>query len=174
MMNEDLHRRLQSASPTNSRLWDSMEDTHLVFIGTFWLGPTWRRYARGSFGDGDVVELIPFEHAYDKIVLDALTSGHRRFVKGLRYNLADDKPLATAVLVDVDGPPRRCTSAPPGDDEEADEVLQEAGGVERNAAWIWRAGARCRAFRRRNVMRAVRYAGPYRKKSTNDEADSAW
>ncbi|KVS16158.1 DUF1173 domain-containing protein [Burkholderia multivorans] len=174
MMNEDLHRRLQKRFANELALWDSMEDTHLVFIGTFWLGPTGVATLEALSVMVTSSNWIPFEHAYDKIVLDALTSGHRRFVKGLRYNLADDKPLATAVLVDVDGPPAALYICPPGDDEEADEVLQELVESSEMPAWIWRAGDEMPSFPppKRDAVRFATPAVP--EEIANDEADSAW
>ncbi|MDP0977577.1 DUF1173 family protein, partial [Klebsiella pneumoniae] len=44
---------------------------------------------------------IPFEDAYDKMIVDALSADERRFIKSLRYNLADDQALASCVLTDT-------------------------------------------------------------------------
>ncbi|HHT8966421.1 TPA: DUF1173 domain-containing protein [Burkholderia cenocepacia] len=174
MMNEDLHRRLQKRFANELALWDSMEDTQLVFIGTFWMGPTGVATLEALSVMVVSANWVPFEHTYDKLVLDALTSGGRRFVKGLRYNLADDKPLATAVLVDVDGPPTAMYICPPGDDEEADQALDELVESSEMPAWIWRAGDEMPVFPPAvgNAGRIATTAAESR--LADSEADSAW
>lgn len=140
MLNEELHRRLQKRFANDLALWDSIEDAHLAFIATFGLLPT---------GVASVEKLavmvvssnwIPFEHAYDKLMLDALTVQKRRFVKGLRYNLAENKPLACAVLADVSPIPVALYVQPPGVEQEDEDALTTLIEESDMPSWIWRAG----------------------------------
>ncbi|TCK84256.1 DUF1173 domain-containing protein [Paraburkholderia sp. BL9I2N2] len=140
MLSEDLHRRLQKRFANELALWDSIEDAHLVFIATFGLSPT-------GIATIETLALmvvssnwIPFEHAYDKLMLDALTAHKRRFVKGLRYNLAENKPLACAVLADVLPKPVALYVQPPGVEQEDEDALSSLLDNSDMPSWIWRAG----------------------------------
>lgn len=140
MLSEDLHRRLQKRFANELALWDSIEDAHLVFIATFGLSPT----GIASIETLAVMVVssnwIPFEHAYDKLMLDALTAHKRRFVKGLRYNLAENKPLACAVLADVLPKPVALYVQPPGLEQEDEDALSALVDESDMPSWIWRAG----------------------------------
>ncbi|MFM0562200.1 DUF1173 domain-containing protein [Paraburkholderia sediminicola] len=140
MLSEDLHRRLQKRFANELALWDSIEESHLVFIATFGLSPT----GVASIETLAVMVVssnwIPFEHAYDKLMLDALTVHKRRFVKGLRYNLAENKPLACAVLADVLPKPVALYVEPPGVEQEDEDALSALIVESDMPSWIWRAG----------------------------------
>jgi Protein of unknown function (DUF1173) len=72
-------------------------------------------------------------------MLDALTAHKRRFVKGLRYNLAENKPLACAVLVDVLPEPVALYVQPPGVEQEDEDALSRLIEESDMPSWIWRA-----------------------------------
>jgi hypothetical protein len=72
----------------------------LVAIKTVSVGYNWYTKYRVDSVNGRGFELGPFESAEDKILLDRLASQSRRFMKGLRYNMGTDKPLACAALPD--------------------------------------------------------------------------
>ncbi|CAB3804334.1 DUF1173 domain-containing protein [Paraburkholderia fynbosensis] len=140
LLSEDLHRRLQKRFANELALWDSIEEAHLVFIATFGLSPT-------GIATIETLALmvvssnwIPFEHAYDKLMLDALTAHKRRFVKGLRYNLAENKPLACAVLADVLPKPVALYVQPPGVEQQDEDALSSLIDDSDMPSWIWRAG----------------------------------
>ncbi|PRX23973.1 uncharacterized protein DUF1173 [Paraburkholderia sp. BL18I3N2] len=140
MLSEDLHRRLQKRFANELALWDSIEEAHLVLIATFGLSPT-------GIATIETLALmvvssnwIPFEHAYDKLMLDALTAHKRRFVKGLRYNLEENKPLACAVLADVLPKPVALYVQPPGVEQEDEDALSSLLDNSDMPSWIWRAG----------------------------------
>ncbi|MEO6531943.1 MAG: DUF1173 family protein, partial [Pseudolysinimonas sp.] len=64
----------------------------------------------------------------------------RRFTKGLRYNLAADRPIASAVLSDVEGGPVALYVVPPSADADAVAkltTLVEEGEI---SSWIWHVG----------------------------------
>jgi hypothetical protein len=140
MLDEALHARLQKRFVNELALWDSMEDSHLIFIATFGLGST----GVASIGALAVMVVnanwIPFEHAYDRLILDALTAQKRRFVKGLRYNLAENRPLACAVLTDVLPTPVALYVQPPGLAQEEEDALSALIGESDMPSWLWRAG----------------------------------
>jgi hypothetical protein len=140
MLSDELHRRLQKRFVNELALWDSIEDSHLVFIATFGLGPTGIASIESLAVMVVSANWIPFEHAYDKLMLDALTAHKRRFVKGLRYNLAENKPLACAVLADVLPKPVALYVQPPGVEQEDEDALSRLIEESGMPSWIWRAG----------------------------------
>jgi hypothetical protein len=140
MMSEELHLRLQKRFVNELALWDSIEDSHLIFIATLGLGPTGIASVEALAVMVVTANWIPFEHAYDKLMLDALTAQKRRFVKGLRYNLAENKPLACAVLADVLPKPVALYVQPPGIEQEDEDALSTLIGESDMPSWIWRAG----------------------------------
>lgn len=135
MLNEDLHKRLNKRFETDLSLWDSIEGVHLVTIATFGVNKA---------GVATIEELalmvttenwIPFENRSDKTLLDTLTQGGRRFLKGMRYNLAANRPLATAVLIDTPSPTALYIHQSGGDDY--DEALDELIGGSKMESWVW-------------------------------------
>ncbi len=83
---------------TELALWNADETTHLVAIATF---------GSDNAGVAAVEEMalglttenwIPVEQLHDMHLLAALIDSGRRFSKGLRYNLASSRPLASVGL----------------------------------------------------------------------------
>src|SRR3954452_9388374 len=88
LLREGLHRRMTARFDRELTLWTAVAGAHLLVIATFGVG---------SCGVPEVEELalmvvtgtwIPIEHIYDSQLVDVLTRTGRRFIKGLRYNLA--------------------------------------------------------------------------------------
>lgn len=140
MINEDLHKRMLRRFEIELGLWDAVETTHLMMIGTFGVGAT------GVTSMEEVALMcvsenwIPFETLYEKTVIDALSVSGRRFTKGLRYNLAAGRPLATAVLTDTAPDPTAMYVIPPGSGEEYPAAIAELVSESKFPSWIWRAG----------------------------------
>jgi hypothetical protein len=171
MLSDELHRRLQKRFVNELALWDSIEDSHLVFIATFGLGPTGIASIESLAVMVVSANWIPFEHAYDKLMLDALTAHKRRFVKGLRYNLAENKPLACAVLADVLPRPVALYVQPPGFEQEDEDALSRLIEESGMPSWIWRAGEEMPELPTPMLTRAAR---PSRRiANTLDEVNAA-
>ncbi|OXJ06724.1 DUF1173 domain-containing protein [Burkholderia sp. HI2500] len=136
MLDEDLHRRFMKRFANAIALWDGVEGAHLIFIATFGLEST--GLATVSTLSAMVVtdRWIPFEDMYDKVLIDAMTSDRRRFVKGLRYNLAENQTLACAVLTDTDVPTALYVLTP-GSPPEAGEALEAVIAESAVPAWVW-------------------------------------
>lgn len=136
MLDGDLHRRFMKRFANAIALWDGVEGAHLIFIATFGLEST--GLATVSTLSAMVVtdRWIPFEDMYDKALLDALTSGRRRFVKSLRYNLAENQTLACAVLTDCDVPTALYVLTP-GASAESSETLEVVIAESAVPAWVW-------------------------------------
>ncbi|KUY63387.1 hypothetical protein WI25_28730 [Burkholderia cepacia] len=140
MLDEDLHRRLQKAFAQELALWDSIEDSHLVFMATFGLSSAGVANIEAMTVMATTANWIPFEHMLDKLLIDELTQRGRHFVKGLRYNLPAKKPLACAVLSDVRPKPVALYVVPPDSEPEYDAALEQLIGDSALPSWIWRTG----------------------------------
>jgi hypothetical protein len=104
MLRSDIAARLERKFMQERELWNMFDDLHLVACGTASIGQS---------GIPAIEELtlmlasaqwLPFENSYEKIVVERLVAHNRRFEKCLRFNLAADKALATAVLSDTPEP----------------------------------------------------------------------
>jgi hypothetical protein len=139
-MAEDLHKRMVKRFASELELWSAENSTHLIVIATF---------SVSTIGVVSIEELalavassnwIPVEHAYDLQLLDALTRAHRRFTNGLRYNLAGDRPLASAVLTDTSPRPVALYVVPPDASNAYKTALDKLVEASDLAPWFWRTG----------------------------------
>lgn len=139
MMNEDLHTRLHKRFATEIELWSSNADNgvHLMAIATFSVGPT----GVPSFEEIALMVVspgwVPFENQFELMLLNTLTEKKRRFVKGLRYNLASSTPLACAVLSDTNPLPTALYVTPFGASAEFVAALDELIAQSKLPSWKW-------------------------------------
>lgn len=137
MLTDELHKKLLKRFGPEMELTSEEGQTHLIAIATFGIGGT---------GIASIEEIalmpttenwIPFEHMYDKTLLDMLTEGKRRFVKGMRYNMASNRPLACVVLSDLQKP-LAMYIVPPGASEEYNTALDALIAESKLDSWVWR------------------------------------
>jgi hypothetical protein len=140
-LNDDLHMRLIRRFDAELSLWDTHQNSHLMMIATFGINPV---------GVANLEEIalmvvnenwIPYENAYDHLLIDALTTQRRRFVKGLRYNMPQSRPLAAVVLTDMEPKPCALYITPIGAPEEFIDEQQELIKGSSMPAWVWDATA---------------------------------
>jgi hypothetical protein len=140
IMAEDLHKRMLKRFGNDLALWDADGSTHLLAVATFGIGST---------GIAAIEELalvltsanwIPAEHLQDLQLIHGLTHAGRRFTKGLRYNMAGDRPLASAVLSDTVPRPVALYIVPPNATDDYKTALDALIEESDLAPWIWRAG----------------------------------
>jgi len=140
MLNADIHRRLMKRFANELALSDSSNEIHLIMIGTFSVGIT---------GVPSIEEMalmtvnhnwIPIESMFDRALVQKLTDSGRRFVKGLRYNLPDSKPLASAVLSDTEPKATALYIVPPGVEDDYVSATEGLMAESSLASWLWRAG----------------------------------
>lgn len=141
MLPADLHHRMRKRFEPELGLWDADPSTHLLVAATFGID---------AVGVASLDELclvvttgnwIPVEHLPDIQLLQALTQAGRRFTKGLRYNLAGDRPLASVVLSDTQPAPVALYAVPPGVSDAFWQALDELQRNSTMASWVWRSGA---------------------------------
>jgi hypothetical protein len=169
MMNEDLHTRLQKRFATEIELWNSnsANGVHLMAIATVGVGhtgvPSFEEIALMVVSPG----WVPFESQFELMLLNTLGEKKRRYVKGLRYNLASSSPLATLVLSDTEPDPTAMYVVPFGASE---DYLQELDQLIENSklpSWKWEPGtAELPAFPPAAAPK------PYRKQPTPSTVDS--
>jgi hypothetical protein len=142
MLADDTHKRMNKRFANDLSLWNADESTHLVVGATFGFS---------AVGTAEVEELalivvsghwIPIEHLQDLQLLTALTHAGRRFSKGLRYNLAGDRPLAAAVLSDTVPHPVALYVVPPNASAEYRRALGDLINESELSPWVWMAGER--------------------------------
>lgn len=140
MMNEDLHKRLRKRFEIELGLWDAVDTSHLIAICTVSVGntgvPSLEEVALMVVSDN----WIPFESTFDKMLLDTMVAGSRRFMKGLRYNLGSASPLACAVLSDTHPEPTGMCIQPFGATEDFNSALDGLMEQSKLSTWLWKAG----------------------------------
>lgn len=139
MMKEDLHKRLHKRFASELELWSSNADkgAHLTAIATFLVGPTGipsiEEIALMTVSSG----WIPFESQFELTLLELLVNSRRRFMKGLRYNLAASTPLAVAVLLDTQPQATALYIVPYGVDDAYLQKLAELIEGSKLGVWKW-------------------------------------
>ena len=141
MLDEGLHRRLQSRFEGELALWGADEASHLIAIATFGLTSAGLAVVEGMALMVVAENWVPYESVHEKQLVDALAKSRERSVKVLRYNLASDQPIPAAML-----PQRRPRSmalyiapAHPTNQFHADLAELIASRPEMDT-WVWRAG----------------------------------
>ncbi len=141
MLSEDLQRRMAKRFAAELGLWDAYDGSHLIAVATFGTNP-------GS-GIPAVEEIalmvtsenwIPYESAFDKVLLDAMTASGREFSKGMRMNLPSGTPLASLTLTDTGAAATAMYVLPTSASEEFGQAMQRMIEESRLPHWLWRPG----------------------------------
>lgn len=139
-VNDELCKRINKVFAPQLALWNQVESSHLMMIGTISLSPE-GIYSLETLCLMNVNEhWIPFDNFYDYQLLETLHATDRRFSKGLRYNLSSENALASAVLQDTAGSPTALFVVPEGVDdayEAVGTVMQEQAQM---GVWMWHTG----------------------------------
>ena len=101
LIDEQLYRRLGRRFERELSLWGSSDQLHMVMIATFGvtdagLPALWEVCLMPVNG-----QWLPIEDSFEQQLVDKLVNEKRSFIKGLRYNVPRDRPLACAVLNDT-------------------------------------------------------------------------
>jgi hypothetical protein len=138
LMDDELHQRMTKRFGDELAVWQADESTHLLVVGTFGIGSS-------GFAALEEVSLmvttphwIPVDHASEGLLVDQLVRAGRRFTKGLRYNLARTKPLASAVLTDTTPKPVALYVMPPGASDEYRDATGDLIDESDLAPWLWK------------------------------------
>ncbi|CAR57723.1 DUF1173 domain-containing protein [Burkholderia cenocepacia] len=135
MLEEATHKRLKDRFEVELELWNALEGTHLMVIATASLSRTGIATVQECSLMLTTEQWIPFDDSSEHALLQALV--RRRYVKCLRYNLPSSRPLASAVLTDVE----QATAlyvVPPSADEAYQTALDALLVDSELDAWIWK------------------------------------
>ena len=139
MLNEDLHKRLMKRFALDIGLWNAVDGAHLIAIASFGVSDTGVASIEEIAVMPVTANWIPFETNYDKILIDAMTRQSRRFLKGLRYNLGQDRPLACMVAADTGATPTAMYILSPNATEGYQEALEALVADSTMSSWVWQA-----------------------------------
>lgn len=139
-MADDLHSRLRRRFAAELELWQADEHTRLLLVGTFGLGPSGTPTLEEAALALVNTDWIPFETLHERDLLTALHRERRPYLRGLRYNLPPDRPLAAAVLTDVRPRPAALYVLPTSPSPSHLAALAEIVRHGTTAPWFWRTG----------------------------------
>jgi hypothetical protein len=132
-------RRLNSRYEVELELWRSNEAFHLIAIATFGIS---------AAGIASVEEIalmvvnenwVPFENAHEQRLLERLSGLRRKSVKGLRFNLSRDQPIACVTLPEQRPVPVAMYIVPAATDEDYEQALGEMIEARPEMTpWVWR------------------------------------
>ncbi|KPH04279.1 DUF1173 domain-containing protein (plasmid) [Rhizobium acidisoli] len=139
MIDERAWKRLNARYETELELWRSNEEFHLIMIATFGISGV------GIATIEEVAMMVvnenwtPVENIHEQHLLERLSRLKRRSVKGLRFDLSRDQPIAAVTLPEARPEPVAMFIVPPNADEEYEIALNEmiAARAEMKP-WIWR------------------------------------
>jgi hypothetical protein len=137
MLSDDLHRRMLKLFDDDLALWNAAGGCHLMVIGTFSAGPTGVVSLQEMAFMTCNHDWIPIENTYEDQLITGLSKANRRFVKGMRYQLAKHRPLASVVLFDTQPGPVACYIIPPGVSAEYEAELSQLMNESELGAWCW-------------------------------------
>ena len=145
MMDEAILKRMAKRFEIELTLWGRIETSHLTTIATFGVGPAGVPVIEEMSLMLTTGNWIPFADLREKELVDALTNEARHFVKCLRYNMADDRPLAAVVLTDTQPVPT-ALYIDDGDPTDSDagqhaDTVEELHTSTSLASWTWATGA---------------------------------
>ncbi|NJD07946.1 MAG: DUF1173 domain-containing protein [Methylococcaceae bacterium] len=140
MLDEGLCRRMTNRFAMEFALWNALNHSHLVLIGTFEASPSGIATLQTAALMLATETWLPFESLFEYTLLDTLVRNNRRFIKGLRYSVPATQPLASAVLTDIPSGPVALYVVPPDAGEEFNIVLESLIAESDFPSWIWRAG----------------------------------
>ncbi|WP_159848489.1 DUF1173 family protein [Nocardia sp. CY41] len=133
LLPEDMHKRMTKRFATELELWAADEHTRLIVAGTVHVNrsgvPTWQELTLMTV----TANWIPYESMSEQVLLNHLTEQKRSFVKGLRYNLANSKALASALLTDT----AEATALYLADSDASRQAVDDLVAESDLPHWIW-------------------------------------
>lgn len=140
MLNKDIYERLIKRFGAELGMWRANAGGHLMMIATFGVGPTGYASIEEASLMMTTPEWIPVENGWDALLMHELVEQRRSFTKGLRYNLAEHRPVASAVLSDTKPKPVALYVLPDDATEHYRNALRELVESSALASWFWQPG----------------------------------
>jgi len=140
IIDDALHRRLQARFEKELSLWGADSTSHLIVIATFGLNPAGLAIVEEIALMVVSENWVPYETIPEKRLVDGLARLREKSVKGLRYDLQPDQPIANALLQNRDEPIALFV-VPAGADESFEASLDEMIAARPEiGSWVWRVG----------------------------------
>lgn len=140
LIDDALHRRLLARFEREFSLWEAEPSSHLVAIATFGLNPAGLAIVEEIALMVVSENWIPYETVQEKRLVDGLARAREKSIKGLRYNLHPDQPIANALLQNRTEPVALFI-VPAGADGGFEASLQDMIAARREMrTWVWRVG----------------------------------
>lgn len=138
LLDERLYLRLKSCFENELALWDANEASRLMAIATFGLTPAGLAVVEDMALMVVAENWVPYESTYEKKLVDTLAKLRDRSVKGLRYNLSAETPIAAA-MVQRQSQPIALYVVPPSAGKAYEAALEELiTSRPEIGAWVWR------------------------------------
>lgn len=138
MVDDDLHRRLRTRFEREFSLWEADDRSHLVTIATFGLNPAGLAVIEEIAVMVVNENWIPYDSVHERRLVDALARVRDKSVKGLRYNLPPDQPIANA-MVQHRGQSTALYIVPTGTDDKFELTLNDMIAARPEiGSWVWR------------------------------------
>jgi hypothetical protein len=138
MIDEHLFRQLERKFAQQLGLWSATDDIRMVVIATF---------STAGSGVPLLAELslmpttrdwLPVESIFENLLIGRLVAEERRFLKGLRYDLRSDVPIAAATLTDCGVPAPLLHIQTGGPPPHLDTPALDASQPPESRGWNWR------------------------------------
>jgi hypothetical protein len=104
LLKHGLYSRLKARFESELALWSAGKDCHLMAMATFCVNSTGLALVEDMALMVVSSNWIPYESMFEKRLVDALAGLEERSVKGLRFGMPADLPLAAAFLPDRPNP----------------------------------------------------------------------
>ncbi|MDQ6879348.1 MAG: DUF1173 domain-containing protein, partial [Candidatus Dormibacteraeota bacterium] len=140
LLSEDLYQRIVKRFAHELALWSENDSIHLLAVATFGMSPAGVASLEEICLAPVSANWIPIEHHADAYLLEQLTHAGRRFTKGLRYNLASDRPLAAVVLSDTAPTAVALYLVPPSAGDAYRQALDQLIEASELTPWVWKTG----------------------------------
>lgn len=137
MLHDKLYSRLLTRFENEFALSDADQGSHLLAIATFGLTPAGLAIVEEMALMVVSDNWVPYETVYEKKLLDALAGVRERSIKGLRYALAPQAPIAS-VLLQKQQPVALYIVPATADDEYEEELRSLIASRPEIDSWIWR------------------------------------
>ncbi|MCW2406941.1 hypothetical protein M2336_003625 [Sphingobium sp. B1D7B] len=102
LLDDDMARRVHRRFAAEEELWRLHgEDGHLVVAATFSISSAGAPHLHEISLMPVTKEWLPYETMMEQELISLAVRARRRFVKGMRVNLAEDKPVTSLMLTDT-------------------------------------------------------------------------
>ena len=137
---DDVEKRLNKSFARELDLHAEDETVHTLVAATFTLSASGNMQLDAVTMMSTDSNWIPFDDFDERSMIETLTTNHRRYIKGLRYNLSPGDIIASALLTDTGDSPT-ALYIDPHNDEQNPEFAESLDRVIKDSEYsslVWR------------------------------------